>query len=157
MLSFHDGLADEFRRGGHLGKFCAWLAFHRYQRVCDTRSLAHLALRAGDAVLVDVETPYDAARKKRTDPKEQGTIVPSKMRMWAPGGPAHLLRGDGCGRAPRLVYTAYLRDFDGFDDHDETNATEPDAASALEEAFAESQEQQCCPQQCVPDPQPQCS
>ena len=93
MLSFHDGLADEFRRGGHLGKFCAWLAFHRYQRVCDTRSLAHLALRAGDAVLVDVETPYDAARKKRTDPKEQGTIVPSKMRMWAPGGPAHLLRG----------------------------------------------------------------
>ena len=34
---------------------------------------------------------------------------------------------------------------------------------ALEEAFAENaesadlQEQQCCPQQCVPDPQPQCS
>ena len=160
MISFHDGLADEFRRGGHLGRFCAWLAFHRYQRVCDTRSLAHLALRAGDAVLVDVETPYDAARKKRTDPKEQGTVVPSKMRMWAPGGPAHLLRGDGCGRAPRLVYTAYLRDFDGFDDHDETNATEPDAAAALEEAFAdnaESEEQQCCPQQCVPNPQPQCS
>ena len=33
-------------------------------------------------------------------------------------------------------------------------------STQLEEAFAdnaESEEQQCCPQQCVPNPQPQCS
>ena len=131
-LRFGEAIKREADRGGDAAALCAWLVFHRYQRICETHAHAHLRLRAGDAVFVRAD---EAAGDLgvRPVPRETGAKAGRSEPFFAPPPPRDAehapsvgaLRGLSCGAAPRITYTAFVRSStDPPREPRETNATD---------------------------------